>query len=329
MIIKRGIALDSISQNLTYLVTYISTSNGAGLFDINRLSEDFFISILNTMYDLNLVNLNTEKPNYPAIDLGDRNRRVSVQVTSESNTTKLKTTLSKFRENSLIDDYDELIFLVLSNNSIGRPTDKEITLNVVDPQAMMNKISQLVDEKVYTIENYFNENLTYPNTSINTSILPQIKAIDINSITTINMVNFLGIKDFEEESYLRKDLENLLMKLSVIQHHQRELLLYIILNGRIKYPNGVEYNDTLYMFDYILADSISNSEMIVEILCQEELMYRSDKYNFLDFEGEYQYLHLYFGGIYETNIFRVMKDMYGTDSARLYRVLVDCDFSEL
>ena len=329
MIIKRGIALDSISQNLTYLVTYISTNNGAGLFDINRLSEDFFISILNTMYDLNLVNLNTEKPNYPAIDLGDRDRRVSVQVTSESNTTKLKTTLSKFRENNLIDDYDELIFLVLSNNNTGRPTDSEITLKVVNPQAMMNKISQLGDEKIYTIESYFNENLTYPNTSINTSILPQIKAIDIDSIITVNMASFLGLRSREEESNLKEDLENLLVKLSVIQNEQRELLFYIISNSNITYPNGVGYNDTLYIFDYILANSIPNSEMRVECLFQEGLIDKSDKYDFLDIKGKYQYLHLYFGKKCERNIFRVMRDMYGAQPDRLYDILVGCDFSKL
>jgi len=329
MIIKRGIALDSISQNLTYLVTYISTSNGAGLFDINRLSEDFFISILNTMYDLNLVNLNTEKPNYPAIDLGDRNRRVSVQVTSESNTTKLKTTLSKFRENSLINDYDELIFLVLSNNSTGRPTDKKITLKVVDPQAMMNKISQLVDEKIYTIESYFNENLTYPNTSINTSILPPIKAIDIDSINTVNMADFLHIKSCEEKSDLKEDLESLLVKLSVIQHELRELLFYIVLNSNLAFPERPNYGDPLYMFDYVLASSTPDSEIRTEILCQAGLMYKSDKYRSYEFNGEYQYLNPYFSGKSEVNIFRVMRIMYGQQPDRLYNILVGCDFSKL
>lgn len=329
MIMKRAIALDSISQNLSYLVTYISTNNDAGLFDINRLSEDFFISILNTMYDLNLVNLNTEQSNYPAIDLGDRDKRVSVQVTSESNTTKLKNTLAKFRKYNLIDYYDELIFLVLSNSRTGKPTDSEIEIRVINIQTMMNKISQLTDEKIYAIERYFSENLIYPNMSINTSILPPTKAIDIDSINTVNMADFLSIKSCEEESDLKEDLENLLVELSIIQNEQRELLFYIISNSHLAYPERPNYGDLLYMFDYVLASSISNSEIRTEILCQAGLMYKSDKYNFFDHDGEYQYLHPYFSGKSEVNIFRVMRIMYGEQPNRLYDILVGCDFSKL
>lgn len=157
-----------------------------------------------------------------------------------------------------------------------------------------------------------------------------IVRIDVNSIYADNMIKFLDIDEYDEEKlYLRRDLKNLLIKLSNIRENLRLLLFNIISNSYIKYPDGVECYDELYVYDFMLADSIPNSEMMVEILCQEGLMYKSDQYDFLDFKGKYQYLFPCFSGEYETNIFRVMRDMYSSDSARLYNVLVGCDFSKL
>lgn len=154
--------------------------------------------------------------------------------------------------------------------------------------------------------------------------------IDFNNIYANNMIQFLGIDEYDDEKlYLKRDLKNLLIKLSHIHENLRYLLFYIISNSNLVYPERPKYGDPLYMFDYVLASSIPDSEIRTEILCQAGLMYKSERYDSLDFDGQYRYVNPCFIGEYEVNIFRVMKIMYGTQPDRLYEILVGCDFSKL
>lgn len=56
--------------------------NRNGLFDINKYCEDMFCGLLNIVYELDLINLNKIDYNFPAVDLGDYNKRTCFQVTS-------------------------------------------------------------------------------------------------------------------------------------------------------------------------------------------------------------------------------------------------------
>ena len=80
MIIKREESIKSITEMLTRFVIDLSLLNGAGLYDINTTSEHFFIKILDITYNLSLKNLNIEKSNFPAIDLGDFNKKMCFQT---------------------------------------------------------------------------------------------------------------------------------------------------------------------------------------------------------------------------------------------------------
>ncbi len=158
----------------------------------------------------------------------------------------------------------------------------------------------------------------------------EIFKIDISSIYADNMIQFLGIDENNEAKlYLKRDLMNLLLKLSNIHENLRLLLFNIILNGHIEYPNGSQQDNPLYMFDYVLAYSNPNFEIETEILCQAGLMHKSDRYDSLDFDGKYRYMFVCFIGKCEVNIFRIMKIMYGEQPDRLYKILVGCDFSKL
>ncbi|MBE9217456.1 SMEK domain-containing protein [Dolichospermum flos-aquae LEGE 04289] len=48
------------------------------------IAEYFVAKLLNTIYDYNLINLNSKNRSCPAIDLGDYNKKVCFQVTSTS-----------------------------------------------------------------------------------------------------------------------------------------------------------------------------------------------------------------------------------------------------
>ena len=71
----------------------IGLDNQAGLTDINSEAEDFCCGLLNEMLDGQFHNLNLERMNFPAVDLGDRERRICVQVTSTAGAEKIDHTL--------------------------------------------------------------------------------------------------------------------------------------------------------------------------------------------------------------------------------------------
>jgi HEAT repeat protein len=112
--------LNQIQERINHLfslfVTKVRGATAMGRADINHVSEVVLVPLLSKVFDYpNLANLNqTEKLNYPAIDLGDSVARVAFQVTSTSNNTKVKKTLEKFVNHELYKKYDRLIIYNLA-----------------------------------------------------------------------------------------------------------------------------------------------------------------------------------------------------------------------
>ena len=104
--------INEISTNLSIIIYQVKLKNKANLNDINTLLETPFKDILNIIYDYDLVNLNN-KYLYPAVDLGDKNKQITFQVTSERSIKKIKQTLKKFKDNNLDKEYRRLKFLVI------------------------------------------------------------------------------------------------------------------------------------------------------------------------------------------------------------------------
>ncbi|HYC34557.1 MAG TPA: SMEK domain-containing protein [Candidatus Paceibacterota bacterium] len=99
----------------------VKLNNSNGLTDINSYSEDFFCNLLNKILDLNLVNLNVIKLNFPSVDLGDEGKQISIQVTSECTGKKIKDTIKKFDEHSLSSKFKTLRFVIISSK---KPSSK-------------------------------------------------------------------------------------------------------------------------------------------------------------------------------------------------------------
>lgn len=68
----------------------IKEKNRRQEFDINKQWEKIALSILNIAYNWDLENLNLIHPNYPGIDLGDYERHIGVQVSTDSTPKKNK-----------------------------------------------------------------------------------------------------------------------------------------------------------------------------------------------------------------------------------------------
>ncbi|WP_214575133.1 SMEK domain-containing protein [Enterobacter roggenkampii] len=71
MMLNRQVQNNNITFAFSLLSTVITFNSKQGLFDINKTLESVLIQILNKTYNLSLNNLNIEKHNHPAVDLGD------------------------------------------------------------------------------------------------------------------------------------------------------------------------------------------------------------------------------------------------------------------
>lgn len=112
---------------LARLAYEIKAKNAAGLFDINRITEDFYIPILSILFDLpELKNQNLIAPNFPSIDLGCDASRISIQVTSDASSAKIIKTLRLFNEHNLKTRFDKIYVLILTEKQNSYSSKKLI-----------------------------------------------------------------------------------------------------------------------------------------------------------------------------------------------------------
>lgn len=108
---KKQDQITELVRYLSYLKSQVEISNSLNLNDINKHAEDFYKDLLNILYGFNLKNINIEDQNAAAIDLGDKEKRIAVQVTSTASFTKIKKTYTTFVKKKLDESYDRLIVL--------------------------------------------------------------------------------------------------------------------------------------------------------------------------------------------------------------------------
>lgn len=116
MNILTALDLDSeIKRLITWVVINVGIDNHLNLTDINIYAENFVIPLLDNILGCNLVNLNShDGRNYPGIDLGDRVKRIAVQVTSTTARQKVDKTIKKFEDQREYDNFDKLYLIVLN-----------------------------------------------------------------------------------------------------------------------------------------------------------------------------------------------------------------------
>lgn len=103
------------TRYLSIFAEYTKTISQLNLNDNSVVAENFFARVLNVVYGYELENLNMVKQNAAVVDLYDENRRVSVQVTSQSAPSKVKSCLKSFEEKELYKDYDTLYVYILTS----------------------------------------------------------------------------------------------------------------------------------------------------------------------------------------------------------------------
>ncbi|MBY6756711.1 SMEK domain-containing protein [Clostridium botulinum] len=162
---KKETLMEEIMQYFSTLQGYVYIANRQGLNNATKLSEDFFGGLLNIIENLNLINVNNLKMNFPAIDLGDREKRICYQVTSTNEFKKVKETIDKFNNKKLYTQYDVIKIVILGQKRRYRQKCLKykafefiVETNVIDLGDLTTIIGALSVEKIEEVLNYLKNN---------------------------------------------------------------------------------------------------------------------------------------------------------------------------
>ena len=138
-----------------------------GYYNINKKMEDIVCQLLNLAFGYNLYNKNTERPNFPAIDLADDARRVCVQVTFDNSLSKINKTIETFvgTREKLSEKYDRLVFFMLAGRDKsldGRHIKKrgikfDVNKDIMDYDDIIRATENLTNEKLYPLVQFIED----------------------------------------------------------------------------------------------------------------------------------------------------------------------------
>lgn len=131
-----------ISLLLSVIEVHIHSLNKLNLTDFNIECEDIFCNLINKIHNLNLINLNYTKYNYPAIDLGDVSSGICYQITSSNDVSKINETIEKFESKNLDKIYYELNIFIIGAKKRYKATFPNY-VNIIDISDLLNDISSI------------------------------------------------------------------------------------------------------------------------------------------------------------------------------------------
>ncbi|TAJ10711.1 hypothetical protein DMA11_18560 [Marinilabiliaceae bacterium JC017] len=149
MCIPQKAYLESIHSELTTIGKEIKHQYNNGDTGIAWMAERYIQELLNVVFDGEycLINLNYEKPNYPAVDLGDANKGIAWQVTVTNNKqgvrSKIKHTLTAFFNNQEKEQYETLkhfkkLHLFIATGMPDQLSPKDIPESIETEQEQQN-----------------------------------------------------------------------------------------------------------------------------------------------------------------------------------------------
>jgi len=157
----------------------VKVANAMGLFDINTVAEDFLIPIFAIAFNCpDLCNQNRIQMNFPAVDLGCKTSRISIQITSDSSSSKVCETLEKFESHNLGNDFDRLYVYVITERQKSYTSQKlteavnslsiefDPSIDILDVQDLAKKLNELTNEQLECINTHLEEEFRQEDTSL-------------------------------------------------------------------------------------------------------------------------------------------------------------------
>jgi len=199
----------------------VKVANAMGLFDINTVAEDFLIPLFKIAFDCpDLCNQNRIQMNFPAVDLGCKTSRISIQITSDSSSSKVRETLVKFESHNLSSDFDSLYVYVITEKqnsySSQRLTEAVNSLsivfdpsrNIIDFHDLAKRFGELTNEQLESINNHLEAEFTKK---------------DANLKFRINLDAFLDVsrQKIEDEKRTKKYIPSVFVETSETKEDMR------------------------------------------------------------------------------------------------------------
>jgi hypothetical protein len=279
--IYRDQLLERIDIYLSILKYYINFQNKKGLFNINKVCETFILDLLNLVYKFKLADLNKIKHNHPAIDLGDKNAKVCVQVTSTNDSNKFQNALKDFEEHQYYSTYNRFIFLLLSDKReyTFKPNVTNLNFNIdkdiIDFNDLVLYMSNyLRDQELEQVNNFFKSNFRM----LEDFMKGQIEKTDVRLKEGTNYTRFLSNIPKEDIENAKYSIIKFSEKLERLRYETRQFLTMCIKNGENEYGEiSVNLDDIIRRY---YDEDRARDE--INILVQKELIRVSDDRTLLD-----------------------------------------------
>lgn len=225
--------IKEIMSYFSWIESMVKINNDFAYTDINISIETFILDLLKIIDIGDYENCNIKKINYPCIDLIDSNSNIGLQITSQTNSKKIKETLDK-NSNLKI----KFFFLDSSYKPKQKTFQNYSNFSVDDDIINFEKIIKIIydnDIKIDEILKFLKKNIVLP--------------IDIAKIDTI----FQGYSKYQQEIIL-KDISKVCKTFvptsitsKCLEHLEEKNLLILIGNPGV----GKSYNSKFLVAKYM------------------------------------------------------------------------------
>ena len=182
--LNRELYLRSIADSLALLGQQVAIRNAINLYDINIVAETFYADLLNLIEDLELKNVNTIEKNAPGIDLIDEKNKISIQVTSDNTSEKIKHSIEEFISDRSYEKYDRMIILILTGkkNYTTKFDSKGLfqfdkSTDIWDIKDLIKKVNALDTERLKKINDFLQHDLNDKYSNVRTTEASEVETI--------------------------------------------------------------------------------------------------------------------------------------------------------
>ena len=229
----------------------VKVANSMGLFDINTVAEDFLIPIFAIAFNCpDLCNQNRIQMNFPAVDLGCKTSRTSIQITSDSSSSKMRETLDKFESHGLGSDFDSLYVYVITERQKSYTSQKlteaahslsiefDPSSDILDFQDLAKMLGELTNEQLEHINGHLEAEFT---------------KTDANLQFRSNLDAFLGVSQqkIEDEKRTKKYIPSVFVETSETKEEMRyfanPMFFYRKINDDLRRIDLAHFNELLGM----------------------------------------------------------------------------------
>lgn len=222
MIEQNTVTVNKLLMLMSVWRVYTEHCTALTLNDINNLNEDITLKLLNVAYDWGLKNLNEDKKNYPAIDLGNKSKQIGVSVTATRTADYIHSKIETNITNEVYKTFPQHYFYITTNpvNHTATFDTKglytfEKEKHIMDSFTLSEKLKSLTEDKqkeaIKILEDYvvkfkfdFVEDLTpndiaeilkeftKQNPQLISDVTPEIAKIQRTSFSDKNALNNLS-----------------------------------------------------------------------------------------------------------------------------------------